>query len=170
MTHIIVKQGNIVEVEADAIVNAANVELLLGSGVAGAIRSAGGEAIQEACDTFPHAIEVGAAVATTAGFLIHDYVIHAASVPGPGRETTYATVAKATRSALACAEALRCESIVVPALGAGVGNLRIGEVARVIVREILAHRGQLELATLVGFDGEATYAFRRALAEQEGRA
>lgn len=162
--NIIVRQGNIVEVEADAIVNAANTGLLLGSGVAGAIREAGGPRVQEACDLFQYNLNLGGAVATGAGDLPYEAVIHAASVPGPGQVTTLGTVSKATRSALLCAEAMRLESIVMPALGAGVGGLPLAHVCGSIVGAIRNHRqGTLEVVILCAFDDTAYLAFKEAV-------
>ena len=79
-------EGNIVALKVDAIVNAANKSLILGGGVAGAIRNFGGPAIQEECNAIGP-IEVGEAVATSGGNLNADYVIHAVGpVYGEGDE------------------------------------------------------------------------------------
>ncbi|MFQ6055856.1 MAG: macro domain-containing protein, partial [Methanosarcinales archaeon] len=70
-------KGDITEMDVDAIVNAANNYLILGGGVAGAIRQKGGEIIQEECNKIGP-IAVGDAVITTGGNLKAKYVIHAA--------------------------------------------------------------------------------------------
>lgn len=77
-------EGDITEMETDAIVNAANAQLVLGGGVAGAIRRKGGPKIQEECDKIG-ATFVGGAVITTGGNLKAKYVIHAV---GPGSSKT----------------------------------------------------------------------------------
>ena len=78
--------GDITEVEAEAIVNAANTDLILGAGVAGAIRRRGGRTIQDACDRLAP-IPLGEAVRTTAGDLPQDHVIHAAVMEWSGVAT-----------------------------------------------------------------------------------
>ena len=69
-------QGDITEMDTDAIVNAANKDLILGAGVAGAIRTKGGPTIQEECNHIGGA-PVGGAAITTGGDLRARYVIHA---------------------------------------------------------------------------------------------
>ena len=69
-------QGDITESETDAIVNAANAQLILGGGVAGAIRKKGGPTIQEECNKIGSTF-VGGAVITTGGNLKDKHVIHA---------------------------------------------------------------------------------------------
>ncbi len=68
--------GDITEMQTDAIVNAANARLILGGGVAGAIRKKGGPEIQQECNTIGGTF-VGGAVITTAGNLTAKHVIHA---------------------------------------------------------------------------------------------
>ena len=90
--------GNIIDLEAEAIVNAANKSLILGGGVAGAIRSAGGPAIQAECNSLGP-VEVGDAVLTGAGNLKADFVIHAVGpVYGEGEEDK--KLARATLNSL----------------------------------------------------------------------
>ena len=69
-------QGDITELSTDVIVNAANAQLILGGGVAGAIRRKGGSSIQEECNKLGGTF-VGGAVITTGGELKAKYVIHA---------------------------------------------------------------------------------------------
>ncbi len=70
-------QGDITKESVDAIVNAANTDLQLGGGVAGAIRRAGGPSIQEECNRLKP-VGLGEATATRAGRLSAAHVIHAA--------------------------------------------------------------------------------------------
>src|SRR5512140_1649572 len=72
-------RGDITGQDVDAIVNAANTSLWLGSGVAGAIRVKGGPAIQEECDRIGP-IALGEAAITGGGRLKARYVIHAAGM------------------------------------------------------------------------------------------
>jgi len=113
----------------DAIVNAANTELILGSGVAGAIyRRGGAEIDREGQAKGP--IKLGEAAVTGAGRLPNKYVIHAAAMgyqpedaKVPKREgslSSAAIIADATRNSLLRAEELKLESIAFPALATGV--------------------------------------------------
>src|SRR3974390_2035772 len=88
-------QGDLTEIDLDAIVNAANNDLQLGGGVAGAIRRKGGEAIQRECDAIG-SIPVGGAAITGGGKLRARHVIHAASMQLGGQ-----TTARALRSSTA---------------------------------------------------------------------
>jgi O-acetyl-ADP-ribose deacetylase (regulator of RNase III) len=85
---IVIVDGDLVEQEVDAIVNAANNDLVLGGGVAGAIRRRGGPAIQRECDAHGP-IGVGEAAITGAGELRARHVIHAASMSLGGRTTAH---------------------------------------------------------------------------------
>src|SRR5689334_25385013 len=73
------RQGDITDATVDAIVNAANTQLLLGAGVAGAIRRKGGPTIQQECDAVGP-VALGEAALTGGGRLNAPYVIHAASM------------------------------------------------------------------------------------------
>jgi O-acetyl-ADP-ribose deacetylase len=86
---VVIISGDLVEQEVDAIVNAANNDLQLGGGVAGAIRRAGGPGIQDECDAHGP-VRVGEAAITGAGRLRARYVIHAASMSLGGRTTRVA--------------------------------------------------------------------------------
>jgi O-acetyl-ADP-ribose deacetylase (regulator of RNase III) len=120
--------GDITAAPADAIVNAANNHLWMGSGVAGAIKHKGGQIIEdEAVAQGP--IEPGEAVATTAGDLPHTYVIHAAGM-GQDLKTSEELVYKSTLSSLELADELGLSSVAFPAIGTGVGGLSIADCAR----------------------------------------
>src|SRR5439155_21687969 len=116
-----IERGDIKEAEVDAIVNAANSELSMGTGVAGAMKRKGGTVIEEeAVRQGP--IEPGEAVLTVAGNLPATHVIHAAAL-GHDLKTNPEKIAAATRSSLAIAEKHRMLSIAFPALGSGVGGV-----------------------------------------------
>ncbi|MGA7671356.1 MAG: macro domain-containing protein [Nitrolancea sp.] len=127
--------GDIVEAPTDAIVNAANNELWMGAGVAGAIKRAGGDEIErEAMSKGP--IRVGQAVATSAGRLPHKAVIHAAAMgfeDGRSIGASSETVREATIASLKFCNELGLESIAFPALGAGVGGFDLSKCAEVMV-------------------------------------
>src|ERR1700693_6070299 len=86
---IILMQGDLTEMDADAIVNAANNDMQLGGGVAGAIRRKGGDPIQKECDAIG-SIPIGGAAITTGGKLRARHVIHAASMQLGGETTARA--------------------------------------------------------------------------------
>ena len=111
-------QGDITELEVDAIVNAANAELFLGAGVAGAIRKKGGPSIQEECNRIGGTY-VGGAVLTGAGNLAAKYIIHAVG-PRMGEGEEEIKLRNATMNSLLLAEEYRVESIAFPAISTGV--------------------------------------------------
>jgi O-acetyl-ADP-ribose deacetylase len=126
-----VVQGDIVQANTEAIVNAANNEFWMGSGVAGAIKRAGGEVVeQEAMAKGP--VMPGEAVSTTAGKLRFKYVIHGA-VMGQDLRTTDKLIRKTTIACLNIAENLRLESVALPAFGTGVGGFPMQACANIMV-------------------------------------
>ncbi|MCK9572068.1 MAG: macro domain-containing protein, partial [Candidatus Omnitrophica bacterium] len=143
-TEIKVVIGDITEIRADAIVNAANNKLLMGGGVAGVIKKKGGRIIEEeALKKGP--IEIGAAIATSAGELAAKYVIHAATMGMPACRqagillTNEKNIRNACRSALDLAEKLKINSIVFPALGCGTGGFPLLASAKIMAQEVLKH-------------------------------
>jgi len=148
-TTIEVARGDITEVRVDAIVNAANTGLVLGAGVAGAIRRKGGPAIQEECDRLAP-IALGEAVATGAGALPCRWIIHAA-VMGILPRTTSETLRACTNSALALADTLGAGSLALPALGTGVAGFPMDRAADVMLSEAEAYlqSGKTRLSRLV---------------------
>ena len=134
---IVLREGDITEEAADAIVNAANSALVLGSGVAGAIASRGGPSIQEECDRHGP-VEVGGAALTGAGALPARFVIHAASMP-PGGQASEESVRAAFRNSLRLANGEGCRTIAVPAIGAGVAGFPLQRCAEILLEEARAH-------------------------------
>lgn len=131
---IILIQGDIADVAADAVVNAANNHLWMGAGVAGALKRKGGSEIEkEAVKKGP--IPIGEAIVTSAGKLKARYVIHAA-VMGPNLITNTHYIRNATKNSLKLAEKLRLKSIAFPALGTGVGGFSKAECAQIMLAEV----------------------------------
>ena len=129
--------GDITEQASDAVVNAANNYLWMGSGVAGAIKARGGEEIErKAMKLGP--IEPGRAVTTSAGRLKARYCIHAAAM-GQDLVTSAKLITRATRNALAEAVRLGIESVAFPALGTGVGGFPADACARLMIAAALSH-------------------------------
>ncbi|HEU6446299.1 MAG TPA: macro domain-containing protein [Gaiellaceae bacterium] len=162
MLELSVVEGDITALEVDAIANAANNALWMGSGVAGAIKRAGGEEIErEAVAKGP--IEVGDAVATGAGRLAAKWVIHGA-VMGQDLRTGADLVRRTTESCLRVADELGAESLALPAFGTGVGGFPLEECAEIMVGAARAHEpASLERVVFAVFGEQAARAFRRAL-------
>jgi O-acetyl-ADP-ribose deacetylase len=160
-----VVEGDITALEVDGIANAANDRLWMGAGVAGAIKRAGGEEIErEAVGKGP--IEIGDAVATSAGALRARYVIHAA-VMGQDLQTSGEIIEQATRRVLDVAEELALESVALPAFGTGVGGFSLDDCARIMVdaaRTFPAH--SLRRIVFAVFGDEARGAFERSLSHE----
>lgn len=132
-----VVQGDITGMASDAIVNAANNKLVMGGGVAGAIKRKGGKAIEdEAVKKGP--IEIGEAVATSGGSLKARYVIHAATM-GMDFKTDEIKIRGSCASALKAADGLKIKSIAFPALGCGVGSFPLKASAKIMAQEVMKH-------------------------------
>lgn len=164
-----VVEGDITEADTEAITNAANNELWMGAGVAGAIKRRGGEEIErEAVANGP--IEIGAAVETTAGDLPHAYVIHGA-VMGADLRTDAELIARTTRSCLELADELGVQSLALPAFGTGVGGFSVEECARVMfgaIEDFAGGRAALEGVVVVLFGDETHGSFERVAEEVWG--
>jgi O-acetyl-ADP-ribose deacetylase len=162
---IAVERGDITDWEVDAIVNAANSTLVMGAGVAAAIKRKGGVLIEEeAIRQGP--IEVGEAVLTPAGNLQATHVIHAA-VMGPDLKTDPETVSRTTKAVLALADKHRLTSIALPALGTGVGHVAPPAAAEAMLGAVVAHlksgKTTLKRVIFVVYQDEAFRAFSDAL-------
>jgi O-acetyl-ADP-ribose deacetylase len=160
---IIIQQGDLTEKDTDAIVNAANNDLILGGGVAGAIRRKGGDEIQGECDEIG-SIPVGYAAITTGGKLKARFVIHAASMELGGR-TTADSLRRSTAHCLRIANERGLKSVAFPAVGTGIAGFPLKECAEIMVREAARHlRGETSLETVhfVLFDDAAKRVFERA--------
>jgi O-acetyl-ADP-ribose deacetylase len=157
-------EGDITELDVDAVANAANNGLWMGAGVAGAIKRAGGEEIErEALALAP--IGIGEAVATGAGRLRASHVIHAA-VMGQNLQTAGDIVSKATRRTLEVADDLGARSLAMPAFGTGVGGFPLDRCAELMVAETRAFQpDNLERVVFAVFGHEAEEAFRHAVAD-----
>jgi O-acetyl-ADP-ribose deacetylase (regulator of RNase III) len=156
-----VLQGDLTQQDVDAIVNAANNDLELGGGVAGAIARAGGPQIQAECRTIGP-IEVGDAAITGGGKLTTRFVIHAASMRLGGRTSTD-SLQRSTRRSLEIASQRGLRSIAFPAVGTGIAHFPLDECARIMLGEVLEHsRGptSVEEVRFVLFGDQAEAAFR----------
>jgi O-acetyl-ADP-ribose deacetylase len=161
-----VVDGDITALEVDAIANAANNHLWMGSGVAGAIKRAGGDEIErEAVAQGP--IDVGEAVATGAGRLPARWVIHGA-VMGQDLRTNGDLVRQTTESCIRTADELGAESLALPAFGTGVGGFPLDDCARIMVEVVRGYEpSSLKQVVFAVFGAEAAAAFERTLASPE---
>lgn len=137
MGGIVLLEGDITEQVVDAMVNAANTDLLLGSGVAGAIREKGGPSIAEQCASHGP-VGLGQAALTGAGDLSARFVIHAAAME-LGGAAAEDSVRAALRSSLELAAREGCQTIALPALGAGIGGFSLQRCAEVSLEEARNH-------------------------------
>ncbi len=130
-------EGDITDLTADAVVNAANKKLQLGAGVAGAIREKGGSEIQKECDKVGGTF-VGGAVITTAGNLKARYIIHAVGpIMGEGEEES--KLSNAVKNSLLLAEEYTLESIAFPAISTGVYGYPVDKCAKIMLEIIVDH-------------------------------
>jgi O-acetyl-ADP-ribose deacetylase len=156
-----VVEGDIAALDVDAVANAANDHLWMGAGVAGAIKRAGRDEIErEAMAKAP--ILVGSAIATRAGRLKADWVIHGA-VMREDLRTSGDLIERTTRACLQLADELGCESIALPAFGTGVGGFPLDECARLMVGVVREHRPRsLRRVVAAVFGEDAARAFEAA--------
>jgi len=126
--------GDICDLEVDAIVNAANLSLWMSTGVGGEIKRAGGDAIEFAA-VRQAPVPLGGAIVTPAGRLAARAVIHAVSLDRD-RRTSGEVLDRAVRSAMARARDIRAASVAFPAMGTGVGGFPLDEAARITVRAV----------------------------------
>jgi O-acetyl-ADP-ribose deacetylase (regulator of RNase III) len=140
---IVLREGDITRVPADAIVNAANSALVGGGGVDGAIHRAGGPEIMHELDAIRPRIgrcPTGSAVATCAGRLPARHVFHAVGpVYRDGRHGEPELLASCYRKCLELAEERAVEKISFPAISTGVYGYPLEEAAEIAVREVQAH-------------------------------
>jgi O-acetyl-ADP-ribose deacetylase (regulator of RNase III) len=157
--------GDICELEVDAIVNPANLSLWMATGVGGAIKRAGGDEIEFAA-VRQGPVELGESIITTAGTLAARVVIHAVSLDRV-RRTSGPVIDQAVRSTMARAREIGAASIAFPALGTGVGGFPLEEAARVMISAV---RDELERSpgiehVIFALRGAAAYeAFSAAMA------
>ena len=164
-TEIKIIQGDITELEIDAIVNAANNKLVMGGGVAGAIKKKGGKVIEdEAVKKGP--IKIGEAIFTQAGSLPAKYVIHAATM-GMDFKTDEDKIRDSCKNALKVAEELKIKSVAFSALGCGVGGFPLLAAAKIMAQEVMKHlrenKSRLKEIIFCLYDKEAYDVFNKSV-------
>jgi O-acetyl-ADP-ribose deacetylase (regulator of RNase III) len=161
-------KGDITEMETDVIVNAANAQLILGGGVAGAIRRKGGPAIQEECNKIGGTY-VGGAVITTGGNLKARHVIHAVGpMMGEGDEDN--KLRDATINSLKVADENQLKSIAFPAISTGIFGYPLDRCAEIMLSETINYLNSktgLEKVVFCLFDQQAFDVFEKALEQKK---
>jgi O-acetyl-ADP-ribose deacetylase (regulator of RNase III)/ADP-ribose pyrophosphatase YjhB (NUDIX family) len=158
-------QADITELKVDAVVNAANNKLVMGGGVAGAIKKKGGKVIEEeAVKKGP--IKIGEAVFTSAGNLKAKYVIHAATM-AMDFKTDEIKIRNSCRNSLRVAEELKIKSLAFPALGCGVGGFPLLASAKIMAQEVFRHlkenESKLKEIIFCLYDKEAFEVFNKGV-------
>jgi O-acetyl-ADP-ribose deacetylase (regulator of RNase III) len=164
---LILLKGDITEMDTEAIVNAANKDLILGAGVAGAIRTKGGPTIQEECDRIGGA-PVGGAAITTGGNLKAKHVIHAVG-PRLGEGDEDKKLADATRNSMSLADKEGLTSIAFPAISTGIFGFpkeRCAQIMLATVAEILKKEAITLKQVVFCLWGEETLEIFRKTAEE----
>jgi len=160
-------EGDITEMETDAIVNAANAQLILGGGVAGAIRRKGGPSIQKECDKIGGTF-VGGAVITNGGNLKAKYVIHAVG-PRMGEGNEDEKLKNATLNSLKVADENKIKSISFCAISTGIFGYPIQRCAKIMLRTAINYlKGETGLEkTVFCLYGKDSYdVFKNQLAKE----
>ena len=157
-------KGDITEMQTDAIVNAANAQLVLGGGVAGAIRKKGGPKIQEECNKIGGTF-VGGAVITSGGNLKAKFVIHAVG-PRMGEGNEDEKLKNATLNSLKVADENQLKSISFPAISTGIFGFPIKGCAEIMLKTTIDYlKGQtsLEKVTFCLFGQDSYKVFEKQL-------
>ncbi|MHC4483525.1 MAG: macro domain-containing protein [Planctomycetota bacterium] len=163
-------EGDITEMQTDAVVNAANAQLILGGGVAGAIRRKGGPTIQQECDKIGGTF-VGGAVITTGGNLKAKYVIHAVG-PRMGEDDEDQKLKNATLNSLKVADENNLKSVSLPAISTGVFGFPIQRCAEIMLKTTVDYlKGQtgLEKVVFCLFGQDAYQVFENQLNQETAK-
>jgi len=156
-------EGDITEQhELDAVVNAANAQLMPGGGVAGAIHRAAGPELAEACRPLAP-IEPGQAVITEAFGLPNRFVIHALGPRHGIDEPSDELLATAYCNALACCREHSLASVGFPAISAGAFGFPLEAAARIALDTVRAHAPEELKVRFVLFDPESRAVFAQQL-------
>jgi len=157
-----VVEGDIIKADVEVIVNAANNKFWMGSGVAGAIKAAGGQSVED--DAMAKGqVMPGEAVFSTAGKLPYSYIIHGA-VMGQDLHTSDKLIRQTTISCLKLAEKLKVKSIAFPAFGTGVGGFPMQACAKLMVTStygFISIAESLERVQFCLFDAYGYQAFKK---------
>jgi len=164
-TRIELIEGDITELQVDAIVNAANSMLAHGGGVAGAIVRKGGMLIRQESDMWVRArgpVPAGSVAITSGGNLPSRYVIHAVG-PRMGDGNEDDTLRHATLRSLETVEKHNLKTVSFPAIGAGISGYPIERCARVMLSAVVQYvqqKRQIEKIVFCLYGKEAYLVFK----------
>ena len=164
-----IRPGDITKERVDAVVNAANSSLLGGGGVDGAIHRAGGPAILNSCrelrrTRYRDGLPTGQAVATTAGHLNAEWVIHTVGPVFSRREDRGNLLASCYSESLRVAQEIGAASVAFPAISAGIYGWPMDSAADIALRTVAASTAAVESVRFVLFSESALAEFQRAYA------
>jgi O-acetyl-ADP-ribose deacetylase (regulator of RNase III) len=165
-------QGDITELDTDAIVNAANEHLAHGGGVAGVISRKGGRVIQRESNDWVRQhgpVRTGTAAITSGGRLKARHVIHTVGPVYDGTPRSAERLASAVRAALQMADEHGLRSIALPAISTGIFGYPMEEAAQVMLQAAIAYLEQgtsLERVVFCLYGQSAFDIFARELAAQ----
>ncbi|MGA5003586.1 O-acetyl-ADP-ribose deacetylase [Streptomyces koyangensis] len=164
MTELTLVKGSITEQAVDAVVNAANSSLLGGGGVDGAIHRQGGPEILAACrdlraSHYGKGLPTGEAVATTAGRLPAQWVIHTVGPVWSTSEDRSDVLAACHRNALRVAGELEARTVAFPAISTGVYGWPLEDAARIATETVRTTPTSVEEVRFVLFDDRAYEVF-----------
>lgn len=167
MPEILTVQGDITTQEVDAIVNAANGSLMGGGGVDGAIHRNGGPAILEECrrvrrEQYPHGLPTGSAVATTAGRLKAQWIIHTVGPVYSKNKEASQLLASCHSASLGLAEELGAAEVAFPAISTGIYGYPVEEAAKVAIRAVTAAPSNIRKVHFVLFNADTYVCYTRA--------
>ncbi|WP_405528003.1 O-acetyl-ADP-ribose deacetylase [Streptomyces avidinii] len=170
MARIVLVRGDITAEKADAIVNAANSSLLGGGGVDGAIHRGGGPEILAACEDlrrshYGKGLATGRAVATTAGRLPADHVIHTVGPVWSREADRSELLASCYRESLRVADELGARTVAFPAISTGIYGWPMDDGARIAVETVRSARTEVQEVRFVLYDAAAFEAFEAAVAD-----
>jgi len=159
-------QGNIVTLQLDAIVNAANSALSGGGGVDGAIHRAAGPELLQECRQLG-GCKTGQAKITSGYLLPAKYIIHTV---GPvwygGHKDEAELLASCYRESLSLAQRYQVKTICFPAISTGAYGFPLNKATEIAISEIqqyLDNDSQIEEVILVCFDKKTYNAYMRAI-------
>lgn len=160
-------QGDIAELEVDALIVSANESLFMTAGAAASVKRQGGEEIErDAVDQGP--VATGSAVATRAGSLAAGYVIHAVAV-GHDRVPDASRLDAAIRAALAMAAPLQLRRLAITLIGTEFGVFPVDEASRLLAANLRTAAAPIESIVVATTSAQETAAVQAALSSTAAR-
>src|ERR1051325_9655713 len=160
---ITVIHGSLLDADVEAIVNAANSLGFMGGGVAGVIKRAAGQVVEDEARG-QGSMPVGRATLTSGGATRFKAIIHAPTMSAPGMRIPASHVGLATRAALSLADERGFVSVAIPGMGTGVGGVAPADAAREMISAIRSFSAdRLQAVVLIDVEGSMVQAWRECL-------